>query len=144
MSWTYNDNDYNTWPSNIKKENFGHKWIHQPTNTPIPPATTDEQMIEAISEHQYLEEKDFFLDMVEWLRKDAPKKLRTMLQELWPWPGWGNTITQRATVNLDYERLCEVVYKMGFRASERLERRMMLGQNNEWVKKYFADFPPGR
>lgn len=135
----YDHYDETNWAK--KNVNFG-KWTYHAKDsdkaTPVPSPPTDEQMIEVILEHQYLEEKDFFLDMVEWLRNDAPKKLRTMLRELWP----GNTITQRATANLDYERLCEVIYKMGFRASEILERRMTLGQNNEWVKKYFEDFPP--
>lgn len=130
--------DYKNLNKDIK---FG-KWTFQPKDSnksiPVPSPPTDEKMIEMIVGHQYLEEKDFFLDMVEWLRKDAPKKLRTMLQELWP----GNTGKQRAMADLDYERLCEVVYKMGFRASEILERRMMLGQNNEWTRKYFSDFPP--
>lgn len=131
MNWSYiNDK----WTSNIKNDNFG-KWIHSSTNTYVPPPPTDEQMIKAIHDNQNLEDKDFFREMVDWLRKYAPRKLRVALQELWS--------AASASVDLSYERLCEVVYKMAFRASEALEHRMVLGPNNQWVQKYFGDFPPG-
>lgn len=42
---------------------------------------------------------------------------------------------------MSYERLCETVHSMGFRASDVLERRMILGPSNKWVRKYFEDFP---
>lgn len=129
-----------SWSFNNQDPNWG-KWVYQtkgsgdPTEWPSPPK--DEQIIGEILEHSSLEDRGFFEDMVAWLRKDAPRKLRGMLQDLFPW----TTGLSKASADLSYERLCEVVYRMGFRASEVLERRMVLGPSNKWVKKYFEDFP---
>lgn len=139
----YNYYDETNW-KNIdfsKDVNFG-KWVFQPKESnesiSVPTPLTDEQMIDEILGHPDLEDKGFFEDMVAWIRMDAPKKLRTMLTNLCPW----TTGLGRASADLSYKMLCRVVYEMGFRASEVLERRMTLGQNNEWVRKYFGDFPP--
>ena len=117
------------------------RWMFQPKGggepIPVMPPPTDEQMICAIIEHQHLEDKDFFREIVDWLRRDAPRKLRWTLQELWP----GDSGLARASADLSYGRLCEVVYKLGFRTSEAIEGRMMLETPNDWVKKYFEDFP---
>lgn len=127
-SWTYNNFDYN--------KNFG-TWVYDALNkNPATPAQTDKQIIESILEHPNLEDKGFFEDMVAWLRKDAPKKLGSVLNGLY----YSGTGLGRANADLSYNNLCKMVYSAGFRASEVLERRMILGPTNEWVKKYFEDF----
>ncbi len=129
--------NYNKYEEFAKKNiNFG-KWTYHSKDSdeaiPVAPAPTDKEMIDEILQHPSLEDKAFFEDVVDWLRKDAPRKLREFLN---------GCKTGLAFADLSYKTLCEAVFRMGFRASERLEQRMMLGQNNEWVKKYFADFPP--
>lgn len=129
--------NYNKYEEFAKKNiNFG-KWTYHSKDydkaIPVAPAPTDKEIIDEILQHPSLEDKGFFEDVVDWLRKDAPRKLRAFLN------GFKTSLLVSAPC---YETLCEAVFRMGFRASERLEQRMMLGQNNEWVKKYFADFPP--
>jgi hypothetical protein len=80
------------------------------------------------------EDRGFFRDMVEWLRKDAPKRLRSIL---------GEFVSPMHTGPVAYDRLCEVLCQIGFRTSELIERRMILGPSNRWVVEYFDDFPPG-
>lgn len=125
-TWTYNDYE--------KDKNWG-KWTYTAKGSdkaqPWPKPPTDEEMIADILSRT--EDEGFFSDMVAWLRMDAPKKLRWTLQELNP---------PMHTGPVAYERLCEVLYQVGFRASEMLERRMALGPTNAWVRKYFEDFPP--
>jgi hypothetical protein len=78
----------------------------------------------------HMEDKGMFTDIVDWLRKDAPKKLRGVLNGLYA-----------HLPPVPYEHLCRIVYELGFRANEVVEGRMILGPNDEWVKKYFEDFP---
>lgn len=126
-----------------KNSNFG-KWTYHSKDSdkaiPVAPAPTDQEIIEEILQHPSLEDKGFFEDMVIWLKEDAPRKFRAILNDLYPW----STGLSKASADLSYETLCEAVFRVGFRATERLERRMILGQTNEWVRKYFADFPPGK
>lgn len=146
-SWTYNKDDWQntpikkTWdnksdaiPDWFKKttvsSNLG-TWVYDATNSKNP-TLTDEQIIESILGYEGFKEKGFLQDIVAWLRRDAPKKLREALLQMYP------------LRNLTYKHLCEVVYKMGFRASEIIERRMILGETNEWVREYFKDFPVGK
>lgn len=121
------------WASAIKNKSFG-KWLPQEPTGPVTEyvPVTDEQIIGEILDHPNLEDRGFFEDMVAWLRMDAPRRLRGMLEDLFPW---------KTSADFSYERLCEAVYRMGFRASKILERRMILGTSNEWVRKYFEDFP---
>lgn len=117
---------------NVYNKDF-EKFIKNPMTTtsnifkPILP--TNEKMIEEILERA--ESKEFFRDIVLWLTHNAPKKLRPALQELY---GIKRDI-------IFYAWFCEIIYLMNFRASERLEKHMILGQANKWVRKYFADFP---
>lgn len=128
----YNNKIENWVVKNIKSDNWGG-WIYKPQDgeqIPWPSPPTDDEMIEDIVSR--VEDEGFFRDMVSWLRSEAPRKLRKTVQEL------------HAPLHIgpvDYERLCEMVYKLEFRASEVLERRMMLGTNNKWVRKYLEDFP---
>lgn len=131
--------NYNKYEEFAKKNiNFG-KWTYHSKDSdeaiPVAPAPTDKEIIDEILQYPSLEDNGFFEDVVDWLRKDAPRKLRAFLN------GCKTSLRMSCSVPW-YETLCEAVFRMGFRASERLEQRMMLGQNNEWVKKYFADFPP--
>lgn len=132
-----------SWSFNNQDPNWG-KWVYHSKGSkesgawPSPP--TDDHMIKEILECRDLGERGFFEDLVAWLRKDAPRKLRGMLKNLFPWTtGLGGSLS-----DLSYERLCETVYSMGFRASDVLERRMILGPSNKWVRKYFEDFPPDK
>jgi hypothetical protein len=115
----------------MTNEKNWEKWVYNAMGDkePVMPALTDDRMIESILNHD-IEERGFFQEMVAWLRRCALKKLKVALLSI---------ITKR---DRTYEHLCEVVYKMGFRASDILERRMILGETNEWVRKYFKDFPP--
>lgn len=127
-SWTYNDY------GNNKDKNWG-KWTYTAKGSdkavPWPKPPTDEEMIADILPRT--EDEDFFGDMVAWLRRDAPRKLNITLVGL---------CAPMHTGPVSYERLCEALYQVGFRASEILERRMTLGPSNEWVRKYLEDFPP--
>lgn len=133
------NNKYEDWAK--KNINFG-KWTYHSKDSdkaiPVAPPPTDKEIIEEILGHPNLEDRGFFEDVVNWLKEDAPRKLRGFLNDLYPWV----TGLSKASADLSYETLCEAVFRMGFRASERLERRMTLGQTNDWVRKYFLDFPP--
>lgn len=142
-TWTYNDNN---WINNIKsdgtnwtkisKKDFG-KWVYDAnTNMPKPAMPTEKEMMEDIMPR--VADEGFFMDMVAWLKKDAPKRLGSVLAELYRPP---HAYTQAAAIA--YDRLCETLYQVGFRASETLERRMILGPSNKWVVEYFKDFPVG-
>lgn len=126
VSWTYNNtNDYfskNIWTYTAKGANETVPW---------PKPRTESEMVRDVLSRA--EDGDFFGDMVTWLEKDAPRKLKSALRDL---------SAPMHTGEVSYERLCEVLYKIGFRASEVLVRRMTLGPSNEWVRKYFQDFPP--
>jgi hypothetical protein len=133
----YNKNS-NTWTFNNlgpAKANDKPSWTFDGAPVEIPKRPGDDVLIREIREHPSLEDSGFFDDIVEWLRRDAPKKLGRLLDILRPWPA-GFTV-------LSHETLCEALYSLGFRASERLERRMILGTANEWTRKYFEDFPLG-
>ncbi|NBT57628.1 hypothetical protein EBT16_02475 [bacterium] len=135
-TWTINNTDSKyTW------ENSWAKINNISTNTPpyITVASTidfveqtEDSMMEDILSRT--EDQGFLRDLVEWLRSEAPKKLKRTLKEL---------VAPMHTGAVTYERLCEVVYQVGFRTSELIERRMILGPSNNWVAEYFKDFPPG-
>lgn len=130
------NNKIDKWVTNNTDKNWG-KWSYTSKGSkeakPWPEPPTDEEMIRDILPR--VEDEGFFGDLVAWLRMDAPRKLRWTLQELHP---------PMHTGPISYERLCEVLYQIGFRASEVLERRMMLGPSNQWVRKYLEDFPNRR
>ena len=136
-SWTFNNKKdyYCTWINTTKSVSY-NKWTYEKTGEPVSPSPTDEQIVEEILQHPDLEDKGFFEEMVAWTRRDAPKKLRGMLSNLYPW----RTRLSKANADLSYVMLCKVVYMMGFRASETIEKRMILGPSNEWVRRYFEDF----
>lgn len=134
--WNKNSN----WTWEVKNDEYG-KWLDQTITIPsgtinantiksqyTVPSATKESMIENILSKT--EEKGFFGDIVEWLKRDAPKKVTATLNDL-----------HYSSEPVTYERLCEAVYDVGFRATERIEQRMMLGPANEWVQGYFRDFP---
>lgn len=128
MSWQ----NQKVWTWDIKKTESWN-WLPSNINTqtkPVESPPTLESMIKKIQSH--VEDQGFFNDMVEWLRTNAPKKLRNALRELAP---------PMHTGPVAYDRLCEVLYEIGFRASDLLERRMILGPTNRWVQEYFKDFP---
>jgi hypothetical protein len=136
QTWTINNTD--------PKHTWENSWVNInniSANTPpyITVASTidfveqtEESMMEDILSRT--EDQGFFRDLVEWLRRYAPKKLKRTLKEL---------VAPMHTGAVAYERLCEVVYHIGFRTNELLERRMILGPSNRWVVEYFNDFPPG-
>lgn len=129
----------NSWTFNYKPEHKNwNKWKYAATEGVAEVAKTEEETIEEVLRHPNLGDRGFFEEMVSWLRRDAPKKLRVVISNLYPW----STGLSKANADLSYERLCESVYSMGFRASEMIEKRMILGPSNEWVRKYFADFGP--
>jgi hypothetical protein len=136
-SWTINNmNSEYTWE--IKSKDY--KW--PTTVATIPgvtvastyfeplPSPTEESMIEDIMNRT--EDRGFFKDVVDWLDKEAPRRLQSVLKELYSHVG-----------SVTYDLLCEVLYRIGFRTSELIERRMILGPSNNWVAEYFKDFPPG-
>lgn len=137
MDWhinnKYEDGSNYTWEVKTYKPGAGavgsNYYPYNPVKEAGPPPT-DEEMIKDILSRA--EDGGFFKDMVEWLRRDAPRKLRKALNELRP-PMHKGPVA--------YDRLCEVLYQVGFRASEILERRMILGPSNDWVQRYFEDFP---
>lgn len=109
-----------TWGGNVN--DFG-KWA-------IGWEPTEQEMIEKILTG--IDDEGFFRDILDWLKKMAPKKVPRFLEELY--------IPINSGLTYSYESLCEIVYKFGFRASEVVERRMILGTNNKWVQDYFKDF----
>lgn len=128
-TWTINNIDPKyTWETNWSKTN-SINGIPSITVTSTDDQT-DESMIEEILGRT--DDQGFFKDLVSWLSVDAPKKVRRTLKEF---------ASPMHTGIITYERLCEVVYRIGFRASELIERRMILGPSNQWVAEYFKDFP---
>lgn len=134
--WNKNDN----WTWEVKNYEYG-KWLDQVITVPAGkaaantikskytvPSPTKESMIEDVLSRT--DEKGFFGDVIEWLERDAPRKVAITLNDL-----------HYSSGSITYDRLCEAVYDVGFRANERIERRMMLGSANEWVQGYFRDFP---
>ena len=96
--------------------------------TPTPPPL-EEEMIEKIISNN--EDCGFFQDVLNWLRKVAPKKVAFFIRELY---------LSRSSDLYSYKKMCELVYKLGFRTTDIIEKRMILGPSNEWVKEYFKDF----
>ena len=135
-TWTLNSSDPKyTWE--IKSQAF-HKWPTTVTTaTTIPGVTvaatqsspTKESMMDDIMNRT--EDQGFFKDVVDWLSKEAPRILQNTLEQLC----YAGPVT--------YNRLCEFLYDIGFRTSELIERRMILGPSNKWVVEYFKDFPLG-
>ena len=117
-----------TW-ENIKPDNNYGKWVFEGNEFADPvPKVTEQSMMEDILLRT--EDEGFFRDILDWLQNMAPKKIRRLLNRLSGEPG-----------KISYESMCESVYQFGFRASEILERRMILGPANKWVRMYFEDFP---
>jgi hypothetical protein len=123
----------NTW-ENLQKDKDYSKWTFEgkKNSSPFGDLPTNEEMTEAILDR--VDDEGFFRDCLEWLRKIAPRKIRMFLKRLSPSPNH-----RRVT----YDDLCDAVHQMGFRASEILERRMILGPTNKSVQEYFDDFPFG-
>ncbi len=74
----------------------------------------------------------FIDDILSWLRGNAPRKVYAFLKSL---------CFPRLSGDIEYVDVCEAVYRMGFRASDVVERRLILGESNAWVRIYFEDFP---
>lgn len=157
-TWTHNSNQVKTWEVKDNSQDWPKTIIttSPPSNWPkttvvstslspytitsstitsstiyqFPSAPSEDDMIKDILGRT--EEYGFFKDILEWLKKDAPKKLRVILREL---------VSPIHTGHVTYERLCEVMYHIGFKTSELIERRMILGPSNKWVVEYFNDFP---
>lgn len=109
------------------------KWIKDMNADPPP---SEQEMIESISLNA--EDVGFFRDILDWLQKMAPKKISFFLRELY----LSKSNEWASPKKYSYEKMCELIYRMGFRASETIENRMILGTNNKWVQDYFRDFHP--
>lgn len=95
---------------------------------------TEDELIAKILEKT--DEKDFFKDIVKWMSHImAPTKRRQIIDDI---RGWARTR------RLSHSDFCMHIFSSRIRASKPLENRMMLGDSNEWVKKYFENFPIGR
>lgn len=95
---------------------------------------TEDELIAKILEKT--DEKDFFEDMVKWIRHTmAPTKRRQIIEDI---RDWGRTR------RLSHSDFCMHIVSSRIRASEPLENRMLLGEPNEWARKYFENFPIGR
>jgi hypothetical protein len=118
-SWgdLYNSKVYGEWKNISNKQPFGSL----PTN--------DEMAKSVLSR---VEDRGFFDDCLDWLKSHAPRKIRVFLKGLCP---------SDSPARVTYDDLCRAVYNLGFRTSEILERRMILGPANRWVQDYFKDFP---
>lgn len=115
---TYNNYYFGKWMKNIELE------------LPQPKILEEEMIKEILSK---VEDKGFFNDILNWLRQMAPKKIDYFLNQMY--------FPIKSGLCFSYESMCKIVYQLGFRANEIIERRMILGDNNEWVQKYFKDFP---
>lgn len=128
MNW----NDFN-WKCNKKnsyiysKKNLGKNGSISQSFGSLP--TNEEMKANILSR---TDEVGFMDDILEWLAQMAPRKIRTFLKSLCPSNVHGI---------ITYDDLCEAVYKLGFRTSETIERRMVIGSANEWAQLYFEDFP---
>ena len=89
-----------------------------------------EEFIAKILENN--EDPGFFRDILDWLKNMAPKKIYPFVKELYSSSKLGFC---------SYEKMCELIYRLEFKANELIETRMILGPNNKWVRKYFEDFP---
>lgn len=111
---TFSTNDFSKW---VKNYEF---------NKSLP---SEEELIECVAPN--IEDVGFFKDILDWLRKTAPRKIMFFLRELY---------LHKPSKMHSYEKMCELIYKMGFRTSEIVENRMILGPKNKWVQEYFKDF----
>lgn len=122
----YNKNTYKP-----QKGNKNTKWNIMGGGDKIRPfsalPTNDEMKKSVLSRTN---EESFVQDILDWLVEMAPRKIRSFLKRLCS-----------HETKITHVDLCESIYAMGFRASEVLERRMILGEANEWVQLYFKDFP---
>jgi hypothetical protein len=124
------DSNTNTWSNS--GSGYFEKWIEAESKKTLP---TEQEMIKKILTG--VEDVGFFKDILDWLKKMAPKRVPRFLEELYiPLQG------DNPGLFCSYESLCEIVYKFGFKASETIEKRMILGSNNKWVQEYFRDFHP--
>ena len=96
---------------------------------------TEDELIAKILDKT--DEKEFFKDIVKWIcHVLAPTKRRQIIEDI---RGWSRTAA--ATRRLSHSDFCMFIFSSRIRASELLESRMLLGESNEWVKKYFENFP---
>lgn len=99
---------------------------------------TEDELIAKILDKT--DEKEFFKDIVKWMRHVlAPTKRRQMIEDI---RGWSRTTA--ATRRLSHSDFCMFIFSSRIRASKPLENRMLLGESNEWAKKYFENFPIGQ
>ena len=126
-NWTWENKDYASW---IKTSS---SWIKNNSNKydeyDVPAVMTDKEMMSDISDR--LDEPGFLDDCLGWLAEMAPRKISAFLRSL-------------GKNRVNHAALCKAVYDMGFRASEVVERRLILGETNDWVRMYFEDFPSGK
>lgn len=123
-NWTWENKDYASWlksSSWIKNSNKYEEYD-------MPAVMSDKEIMSDISDR--LDEPGFFDDCLNWLADMAPRKIGGFLRFLYV----GNN-------RITHSVLCKAVYNMGFKASDIIERRMILGETNEWVSMYFKDFP---
>jgi hypothetical protein len=118
-NWTWEGKDYASW---VKTNSSSYE---------TPAVMTHEEMISDICDR--LDESGFFNDCLNWLSRMAPRKISGFLRSLCV----GNN-------RVTYLVLCKAVYNMGFKASDMVERRMIIGETNDWVRMYFEDFPLGK
>ena len=78
---------------------------------------------------------DFLEDVLAWLSSHAPRRLGEFLRDL--------CYPHHPPNGISHEVLCEAIWKFRFRANGVIERRMILGDANKWVRLYFEEFPIG-
>lgn len=95
---------------------------------------SDDELIAKILEKT--DEKGFFEDMVEWIQYImAPAKRRQIIEDI-----RGSAYARK----LSHSDFCMFIFSSRIRASKSLENRMLLGESNEWAKKYFENFPANK
>ena len=115
-SWTYNKNGYC----------IDESWTYSKDDgVDLSEASLLEHVLSVC------EEGGFLGDVLDHLRRVAPRKVHGFLKRL------------RFSGDLGYEFLCSCVYGLEIRMSEVVERRMVMGSMNKWVRSYFEDFPLG-
>lgn len=118
----YNYNDYKNY--NIKYEILEYDYLKNKPQDSGKRAPID--LVNAVVSES--KETSFVKEIVSWLQDFAPAKLTV---------SFVLRLRQK-----NYEDLCALVYSLHFRASALVEDIMMLGPSNEFVVKYFRDFPP--
>jgi hypothetical protein len=124
------------WKNSREYENWKYIGKHYDEILSNKTSSSSEMLSDVLSR---TEDVGFVEDIVSWLQGCAPRKIYGFLKEL-TFPMSGGFVS--------YELLCERVYELGFhelglRANEIIERRMVFGPSNKWVKLYFEEFPLG-